>query len=104
MSKRSHNDFENSSEDPRSPNLTVKQDEAGGTVGSSTGSESDDEDERFIVRNQLLGALDMVKYAGTFMAGQTKQCIVDLGLRINRIGDVSLPLIKDDAEAIMIIG
>ncbi|KAL9129633.1 MAG: hypothetical protein Q9217_001951 [Psora testacea] len=56
------------------------------------------------VRDQLRYCLSRVKYAGSFTSSRKSQLNVDPGLHVDNIGNISLPLRSEDAEAIMKAG
>ncbi len=76
---------------------------------SQSGSEASDESTPedlypAYVRNQLRYCLSNVRYAGSFTASRTCQRIVNPGIRVNDIGDITSPLTVQDAKAILKVG
>ena len=53
------------------------------------------------IRDELCYCLSSVRYAGSFISARTSQNIVDPGLFIENIGNVSLPVSLEHAKAIM---
>lgn len=61
-------------------------------------------DPQSIIKNNLSYRLDNVRYAGSFAAAHSSQWIIDPGIHVDQVGDISLPLTIGDAKALMTVG
>lgn len=73
-------------------------------TGSSSVPSSPGESPADMIKRKLRSCLSNVRYAGSFMASKSAEKVVDPGLHINKVGNISLPLRLQDAKAIMKLG
>ena len=72
--------------------------------GSLRSSSTPSEISPTTIRDQLCYYMSNVKYFGTFVASQTCQKVVDPGLHVKGVGDISLPLPSAFAKSIIKAG